>query len=1493
MSKTKKILIAAGAVLLAAMIVGAVFLIKSCGANLNGTYYAYINGEKQEEVWVKLDGSKWSDYNDNSGKIKKNGDEIVLYLDDEEYMSGPVKNGVFLFDAGIIRIYFCKDGKTPEDFENADKNDKTKVAVTLNACGGKFSDGNESKTIYVKKNSKFSVSETPARTGYALKGWATEPNGSKLWSFADDKATGEITLYAVWEQVVDAITAVNLPGATIKGYDIFIPLEEGTYSFDLGAKITCSSTYSWKLIESFENGGEEIDSKNLTDLKSGENKYLIVATPLYGGEELYYHVTVLVKSSITITFYDGETKLESVTITAGSDFKTDYEPYVQGYTFNGWKTESGEAFSQGVLWVDTDLYADKTPVEYKIILDAGKGNLRGDNSYNVTFGETFTLPCPTISGQKFIGWFIDGKHLTDGNGKSISVWDYPADGKKVVAKYGDFVEVIAESENTLFGTVSGSGTYGIGERVTLVAKPEFGYEFLGWSSQYGGYISREEVYTFEIDQSYRMLAQFRERSDLYNYEFDVNGDNVTLVGVRDKSVYSLDIPDGVTSVSAEAINGCYYLSRVTVPASVKHIGSGAFENCGAVDVYFDGTIADWCDIRFGDFFANPLSRGGRFYVGGGESTALVIPASVEKIDDYAFAGYVYAKSISISSGVTDISSSAFTGCKNVEKIIVEVTNKNYISSGNCLIEKSSKTLITGCKNSVISSNSDIRAIGDGAFYGCDGLRSANIPNSVSSIGNAAFYGCAGLNSVSLPQNLEVIGEYAFYMCGNLGSVTIPENIKEIGKYTFYGCESLAYAFVGINTEKIGDYAFADCAKLAEVVFAGNLSYIGERAFANCPSINRLELDSKVSHIGNEAFLSCSGIERAYVQGSLKTVGKDAFTGCGDFVIEYYGSVQSWCETDGIKNLRTDRYVPDEARYAGGNMSGNTSDVTCVREVIFRGEGLRGNLVIPAGIVTIGDYAFAKIRDFSEVTISEGVKNIGEYAFGDCSELTEIVIPGSVVSIGTRAFVNCTSLSEITYNGDVTSWCNLEGVENLRVNSALINFKAVDENGTLVIADTVTEIKDGAFADFGGIRSIEIPDSVTYIGVASFMRCRDLVSVIIPDTVETIGDYAFSDCDSLLSVVIGSKVRSIGSFTFSGCDFLQYVSFGSKAEAFGTDVFRNCDNLYNVNFEGSVKDWCENDYVSSVLQVAGNYFRLTINGGAFPSELVIPNGTTRIAEGAFKDCGEITDVTIPGSVKTVGKNAFRRCVNLKNVVISNGVSVLDDNAFAYCGNLESLSIGNGVAFGSSVFYECEILKKIDYLGTKDTWVTNNYMELLRGWFAPVEKITVNGGEIGGILVIPDSVTKIGDYAFYNCDKIERIEIVNGGVTSIGDYAFYGCSGIKGRDSIYLGDKLTSIGDYAFYGCSEAEEIDVGKSVYMIGDYSFGNCSELVKVSLGSSLGNLGNYVFNNCGKLQTVNYAGTKSRWNSIVSTGNSRLGRNCAFKIVCTDGSLEYKGANV
>ena len=116
-----------------------------------------------------------------------------------------------------------------------------------------------------------------------------------------------------------------------------------------------------------------------------------------------------------------------------------------------------------------------------------------------------------------------------------------------------------------------------------------------------------------------------------------------------------------------------------------------------------------------------------------------------------------------------------------------------------------------------------------------------------------------------------------------------------------------------------------------------------------------------------------------------------------------------------------------------------------------------------------------------------------------------------------------------------------------------------------------------------------------------------------------------------------------------------------------------------------------------------------------------------------------------------------------------------------------------------------------------------------------------------LVIPDSVTNIGDYAFSDCRSLTDI-VIPDGVTSIGDYAFSGCRSLS---SVVIPDSVTSIGDWAFNGCKSLADIVIPSSVTSIGDYAFEGCSALTSIVIPNGVTSIGDCAFANCSSLTDI------------------------------------------
>ena len=424
------------------------------------------------------------------------------------------------------------------------------------------------------------------------------------------------------------------------------------------------------------------------------------------------------------------------------------------------------------------------------------------------------------------------------------------------------------------------------------------------------------------------------------------------------------------------------------------------------------------------------------------------------------------------------------------------------------------------------------------------------------------------------------------------------------------------------------------------------------------------------------------------------------------------------------------------------VSAATYTGSCGTNVTYKLDTLTGVLEINGtGAMTnyssLTDAPWCSYRSYVKtVKIGDSVTSIGSSAFWNCYNLTNVEIPDSVTSVGSSAFEDCFRLKNL-YISDLESWLNV----SLETSSSHPLYLA---GGNLYI--------DGVLAT-----DIEIPDTVTSIGNYAFNDCESLTSVVIPDSVTSIGSSAFGGCSSLTSVVIGDSVTSIGSSAFWDCYNLTNVEIPDSVTSIGSSAFYYCSSLTSVEIPDSVTSigyeaFC---YCSSLTSVE------------------IGDSVTSIGYQTFYGCSSLASVEIGDSVTSIGQYAFAHCSSLTSVVIPNSVTSIGYGAFEDCSSLTSVEIGDSVtSIGQYAFYSCSSLTTINVDETNTT-----YCDIYGVLFSKDKKtlITYPGGG-ATTYTIPDSVTSIGNYAFWDCSSLTSVEIPDS-VTSIGEDAFSGCNSLK--------------------------------------------------------------------------------------------------------------------
>ena len=359
---------------------------------------------------------------------------------------------------------------------------------------------------------------------------------------------------------------------------------------------------------------------------------------------------------------------------------------------------------------------------------------------------------------------------------------------------------------------------------------------------------------------------------------------------------SVTIPNSVTSIGQLAFWNCKSLTSITIPNSVTNLGESAFWQCKSLESVTlpnsltsieDGTFWGCDGLTSITIPESVTSIGAMAFCSCYNLTSITIPESVTSIGGRAFTGCGLT-SITIPNSVTSVEEAPFAGCNNLTSISVEVGNPVYDSRENCnaIIETSSNTLISGCRNTVIPNS--VTSIGKRAFNNCD-LTSITIPESVTSIDEEAFYDCSGLTSITIPKSVTSIGVNAFKGCYGLRFISVEagnsvydsrENsnaiIETSSNTLICGCQNTV---IPNSVTSIGKEAFSKCYNLTSITIPESVTSIGKEAFQGCSGLTSITIPESVTNIGELAFSNCTGLTSITILNSVTSIEERAFYPC--------------------------------------------------------------------------------------------------------------------------------------------------------------------------------------------------------------------------------------------------------------------------------------------------------------------------------------------------------------------------------------------------------------------------------------------------------------------------------------------------------------------------------------------------------------------------------------------------------------------------------------
>ncbi|MCR5503603.1 MAG: leucine-rich repeat protein [Lachnospiraceae bacterium] len=937
-------------------------------------------------------------------------------------------------------------------------------------------------------------------------------------------------------------------------------------------------------------------------------------------------------------------------------------------------------------------------------------------------------------------------------------------------------------------------------------------------------------------------------------------------------ITSLNIPGTVTKINGSAFKGCSGITTLTLNDGLTEIGYYAFEDCtGITSLTVPKTVTKILGAAFkgntslatltfakGDDGTCALTdiTGGQSF-GGTALTTVTIPISIVNLTDSTFQNCAELRAVNIEEGdpanpkYYSIAGIVYLVSNNTpfikpakadlsQMVIQEdpegILRKDYYKGNTSITEVTIPAWVTkieaeafkGCtalKKVKYADGCKLAAIGANAFENCTSLASFTCPSTIkeTGIGSYAFKGCTSLDSVTLSKNMTKIASYLFQNCSSLTSVKIPAGVTQIMSYAFSGCTSLAsVTFEGTSalTEIQWD-AFENTA-LKSITLPKSLTALDRSAFYNSASLENINIES-----GNTVYYSESGIVYKKADGSVyitppKNQHKD------DTKTEFTSA--------DVPANATTVTIPKNIRVIKSGAFKNNSKVKTVK--FAKGSKL----------TTIEEQAFCRASSLTTIKLPSGLKTIGYRAFYDCDAIKSIKIPATVTSIGTEAFSSCAKLSSATINcpntGNKTFYsCGKLATVKLGSGVKTIGDSCFYNDSSLkklTLNKGLTSIGETAFYCCTSLKSVSIPATVTSAGIGTFNSCTNLASATIPGSLTSIPNSMFYGCRSLKKATIQKGVTTIGPSAFS-TTLLPSVSLPDTVNFIGNNAFKDCMVLKSIRIPDKVT------FIGTSV----------FEGCASLEKFSWPASITSIPSGTFRYCSRLSEIVLPEGTASISDYAFEGCTSLKILNVPSTVSSIDVLAFKLDSALEEINVADGNATYLSVdgiLYRRTAAGK-EFVYCPLAWNSSDTLTPPDG-LSSIPAKAYYGNKTIVHLVIPATVTSIGESAFENCTSLRTVTFEAGcRLTSLPASAFSGC--IDLNTVSFLGDtSVTSFGNYAFYQCADLTEIRfennstdiaVGKECFYQ-DYAFTGIFEGKELA---SLGDIGYGTFYQCRSIRDL------------------------------------------
>ena len=366
-----------------------------------------------------------------------------------------------------------------------------------------------------------------------------------------------------------------------------------------------------------------------------------------------------------------------------------------------------------------------------------------------------------------------------------------------------------------------------------------------------------------------------------------------------------------------------------------------------------------------------------------------------------------------------------------------------------------------------------------------------------------------------------------------------------------------------------------------------------------------------------------------------------------------------------------------------------------RKLLKAPNSIKGLYEIREETVAICDGAFRECLSLSSVLFPYNLNSIGDHAF-EHSGIAKLELPPNLLQIGKDAFRRCVKLANISFNA------NLKRIGDYAFAGCGIS--------SVTIPFFVESLSDGLFNSCAQLSSVKFHDNLKIIGEDAFSGCFNLTNIDIPHGLVCIGNNAFCGCSKLYSVQFHGKLETIGKGAFERCKKLTNVGLPQSLTRIGKDAFLGCENIHYINIpsdltiESGAFAACSNLSMINLLSNSKYVFKEGLLYTSDMKEVLfcvptmdvvqLPSTIVRIADKAFYDCKELSEIKLPQSLLYIGCYAFYNCQNLHKIKLPKQLKEIGDGAFKDAG-FSSISLPVSLQKVGSSFINICIEKKDEY------------------------------------------------------------------------------------------------------------------------------------------------------------------------------------------------------